>query len=112
MLISEVIQSIFDMLQLSKEKQFISGKAVFLLAQIAEKIRKQEKPSIEKEKLFMETSANPQVYLEPSLTSMMELLANIFGSFQPLTIFEKKTRPWSLPKVDIKKHNLRNPFVN
>ena len=39
----------------------------------------------------METSTNPQVYLESSLTSMMELLANIFGSFQPLTIFEKKS---------------------
>ena len=39
----------------------------------------------------METSTNPEVYLEPSITSMLELLANIFGSFQPLTIFEKKS---------------------
>ena len=74
-----------------KKKQFISGKAVFLLAQITEKIQEQEKPSTEKEKLFMETSTNPEVYLEPSITSMLELLANIFGSFQPLTIFEKKS---------------------
>ena len=68
----------------------------------------------------MEISINAEVYLKHSQTSMMELLANEFNGFQPLTIFAKisaidiwlgsKYAPRVCPKVISKNHNFE-PFL-
>ena len=50
-----IIQNIFNLLQLSKEKQFTRGKTAFLQAQKAQKIQEQEKPLL---KVSMEISKN------------------------------------------------------